>query len=225
MKKNLKISKKTYETVFSFKIEGTMADPIIPTPPPPQPHPPPFPPLNPFPSGPGYPGYPGYPPSPLGPIPPVGNYVGQRPWRQLVYRFARDYAWNQWLPVYGWTVGEDAIAKFNNFKANGGWWGQDPADPNYGNSTGVSIPCNYSFSIPDDRTTEETVLGMYPTDEPIPNPYVNRFVFIASFDHHYSCGEHIDMGETGLQGGNYSPSFVARGDNFQLFFTGETVYG
>jgi hypothetical protein len=45
MKKHLKISRKSYETVFSFQINASMPDPIVPTPPPIIP--PPLTPINP----------------------------------------------------------------------------------------------------------------------------------------------------------------------------------
>lgn len=82
MKKNLKISKKNYETVFSFRIEGTMGDIFVPTPPPTPPTPPPtptpiippFPPLN-IP--------PGIPPGMA--IPPVPPYYTPQTWVEILY--------------------------------------------------------------------------------------------------------------------------------------------
>lgn len=221
MKKRLKINRQNYETVFSFKINGTMAEPIIPTPPPPQPHPPIFPPLDPFPDNPGYPGYP---PSPFNPLPPIGDYPGERPWKKLVYRYTRYYGWNQWVPTMEWYYGENAVTSFNAFKAAGGWGGTDPNQPGYGTSEGVPILCSYSFSIPEDSKTEETELGYYPEDEPIP-PGVNREAVIAAFDHYHTCGEHVDLGEAGLPPFSYDPSVVVRFESFSLFFTGETIYG
>lgn len=84
MKQRLRIEKKTFETVFSFKIDSTIKDPFVPTPPPPIPTPPPplpFPPLV-------------FPPLSAGPItggtlPPVEpTQPGDPPreWRKVVRR-------------------------------------------------------------------------------------------------------------------------------------------
>lgn len=216
MKKHLKVSRKNYETVFSFKIEGTMADPIIPTPPPPQPHPPGFPPIDDPPSGPGYPGYPG---NPFPPIPPVGDYPGLRPWRQLSYIYVRDYSVHPPGSQYDWIDGQAGIDWFEWWKQNHGYWAIDP------DTWELLYPCVFSFTIPADRTVEETPLGMYPTDESIPFPtFINRYAVIAAF--HYYCFELINTGENGVEG-QYVPSgavVVSRSESFSLVFSGETVW-
>jgi hypothetical protein len=217
MKRNLKISRKTYETVFSFKINGTMAEPIVPTPPPPQPHPPAFPPLDPFPDRPGYPGYP---PSPFDPLPPIGDYVGQKPWRQLVYRYGREYGWVSGAN-YEYVYGLQAIEYFNNWKTE---------NINAGHPVG--------FSIPGDRITEETVLGYYPEDEPIPGYGIHNKGYIIAMFSPYFFYEIVDLGPVGIDlvnndydlNGYPFDSFVfhpniTRNESFGLYFTGDTIYG
>jgi hypothetical protein len=215
MKKKLKVSKKSYETVFSFKINGTMDDLIIPTPPPG------FPPVTPPPEtgDPGYPGYPGYPGNPFPPIPPVGNYPGLRPWRQLSYVYIRDYSVHPAGSQYDWIDGQPGIDWFEWWKQNHGYWAIDP-------DTGALLyPCTFSFTIPGDRKVEETVLGMYPTDGSIPFPtLVNKYAIIAAF--HYYCFELIATGETGVAEQYVPPGavIVSRSETFQLVFSGDIVY-
>lgn len=218
MKKNLKISKKTYETVFSFKIEGTMADPIIPTPPPPQPHPPPFPPLDPFPSGPGYPGYPG---SPFPPLAPVGDYVGLMPWRQLVHVYVRDYSVKPASAQYDWIDGQEGIDWFNNWKQNHGLLPVDPETgiPDYDN------PCQFSATIPGDRIVIETPLGMYPVGMMPDVDLIQKYAIIIACG--YYCKEAFSLAEEGLTReiiqGIAGALMVSRSDNFYLKFEGDVV--
>jgi hypothetical protein len=223
MKKNLKISSKSYETVFSFHINGEMGDLLVPTPPPP---PVPFPPLTPpFPlDDPAHPGYPGYPGFPFELPPPIPPYHGSKGWRSLTYRYERDYAWNQWVHTLGWTYGEDAIQRFNDFKAAGGWGGTVGGERT---SSAEGIPCSYGFSIPEDRIIEEFDLGMYPVDAPLPGSF-GRSVYIAAFAHYYTCDEWTGLGETGLDFSTIDPTqsvgtFVMRNELFSIYLAGDTV--
>lgn len=199
-KERLKISKKNYETVFSFKIEGTMGDVLVPTPPPP---PVPFPPIGPLPDGPTYPDGSGGGPNPLGTLPTIHPYYGARPWRQLVYRYVKSCQFNEWLPTYDWAGGEYAKWWFENWKERSGC-------------------VNVGFSPPDEKV-EEVILGFYPTDETIPSS-VGHYVYIASYSASGTCIEIVNEGKYGLPFEQQTLTMWARGELFELVFTGETIF-
>jgi hypothetical protein len=210
MKKKIKTIRKTYQTVFSFKIQGEMsADDIIVPPPAIVP---PVPPLLPFPNNPESPFSPGgmSPLSPLPVTPPV--YYQPKTWKKVIHRYARDYGWSGWNSNYGMTYGVDGMDRYNAFKA------ARLAD-------GYTLP---TAAHPGDMVVEEVVLGYYPTDEFTPQS-ISSFSYIVLWDA-YGVKEGINY--SGFSAQEFQDFFVGTGaaswypfimkyESWSLFFSSD----
>ena len=208
MKKKHKNQKKTYETIFSFKIQGTPISTIVPPPA----IVPPVPPLLPFPPSSGSPFTPSS-PSPFDPLPatpPV--YYEQKEWRKVIHRYSRDYIWN-FSNIFASLSGEAGLIHYNQAVSNA-----QSANP----------PRPYpSAAHPADFITEETVLGFYPVNE-FNGGIISRFVFVVVWNVYFEV-QYTNYGENGIEdpwslpgmdawGATWHP-YIARSERWELFFS------
>ena len=210
MKKKIKTIRKTYQTVFSFKIQGEMsADDIIVPPPAIVP---PVPPLLPFPNNPESPFSPGgmSPLSPLPVTPPV--YYQPKTWKKVIHRYVRDYGWRGWNYNHDITYGVDGMDRYNAFKS------ARLAD-------GYSLP---TAAHPGDMVVEEVALGYYPVDEFTPQ-FISSSSFIVLWDAYwvkeginysgFSPQEIQDFyADTGAA--SWAP-FIKKHESWSLFFSSD----
>lgn len=218
--KKLKISKKSFETVFTFNLAPQKAvEIIIPTPPdtpppvpPPEPIYPPFPPLIPFPPTVGTPfNSPSYPP--FDPIPPVEEpYYQPKLWRKLYLRHARSYAW-KFSANYDLLYNQQAKDHYEGFKAS-----QPP-----GSAVTAAFPDDWGESI--------TELGWYPVNEYTQQGYEENPIVII-WDAYWTrqavnyagLGEEINDFLAGSGAAGWAP-FVIKGTAWGTYWGEESYMG
>jgi hypothetical protein len=208
MKEKLKISKKSYETAFTFHLSGTPASLLVPTPLPPL-----IPPLAPFPSSPGTDwSSPGDSPFPPGHFPPVGPYEGYKQWGKVIHRRTRQYVWRGENYNYDLTYDEDGMTRYNTFKSN--------------HQAGGGAVVTAGF--PTDWGVEDTILGYYPVDS-MPGGLISKSKMIVAWNVYFWFQE-VNYGPDGLTEAQLSNPdfgagaaqwfpFIARNEAWQVFFS------
>lgn len=208
MKKNTRIKRKTYETIFSFKIQGTPISAIVPPPA----IVPPVPPLLPFPPSSESPFTPSS-PSPFNPLPttpPV--YYEQKEWRKVIHRYSRDYIW-MYSNYFDALSGEAGLSHYNQSVSDA-----SSADP----------PRPYpSAAHPGDFSVEEEVMGYYPVNE-FSGAISSRLIPVVVWNVYFTV-QYVNYSETGVEdpwslpgmdagGASWHP-YIARSERWELFFS------
>lgn len=227
--KKLKISKKSFETVFTFNLEPQKAvEIIIPTPPdtpPPVPEPepiyPPFPPLIPFPPTTGSPFSPSL-PAPFDPIPPVeGPYYQPKLWRKLCMYYSRGYAWRGETYNHSITYNQDGKTRFEAFKES-----HNSHAPTSGL---VTITAMY----PDDFGETITELGYYPVNEYALPSAVKKSHPIVLWDAYWTkeginyggfTGEEVNDFFKDTGAAMWAP-YIMRYNTWSLYWEGDSFWG